>query len=199
MSFQASLSSNIPGTTAVSYRWDPGDGSDYAGPFSSEHLGHGYEKNGTYTVRVEVIDSWGNRAIGTLDVEVTNAPESPTSGSKSKDDLCFIATAAYGSPINTYVNVLREFRDRFLLNPSVGKAFVDLYYTYSPPVAEFIANHETLRVAVRWSLLPVVVMSWMAINLGPVLTLAFVLLCLSLISSTMLVLFRRIHQRDNRT
>jgi len=199
MSFNASLSSNIPGTTAVSHRWDTGDGSDYAGPFSSEHLGHSYEENGTYTVRVEVIDSWGNRAIGTLDVEVTNAPESTTSGSKGKDGLCFIATAAYGSPINTYVNVLREFRNRFLLTTSVGKAFVDLYYTCSPPVAEFIANHETLRVVVRWSLLPVVFMGWMAINLGPVLTLAFVLLFLSLISSTMLVLFRRIHQRDNRT
>jgi len=44
-----------------------------------------------------------------------------------------------------HVKVLREFRNRFLLSKSVGRAFVDLYYEYSPPVADLIAKKDTLR------------------------------------------------------
>ena len=69
---------------------------------------------------------------------------------------CFIATAAYGSPMEPHVTLLREFRDRFLVTHYVGKTFIHLYNTVSPPVADFIANHDTIRFMVRWSLLPLV-------------------------------------------
>jgi len=59
----------------------------------------------------------------------------------------------------------------------VGRTFVDLYYTCSPSVADFIARHETLRAAVRLSLLPVVGMSWMTLNIG----LSFTLLLIGLL------------------
>lgn len=104
---------------------------------------------------------------------------------------CFIATAAYGSPMEPHVKVLRQFRDRFLLNNTVGMSFVDLYCTYSPSLAEIIANHDTLRAMVRCGLLPVVVMSWMTLNLGPIATSVFILLFLSLISADNVVLFRK--------
>jgi len=93
-------------------------------------------------------------------------PSAPSGGGGGGGG-CFIATAAYGSYMEPHVMVLRDFRDRFLLTNSVGKAFVDLYYTYSPPVADFIANHDNLRAVVRWSLLPIVGVSWMALHLGP--------------------------------
>ncbi|MHC5077132.1 MAG: CFI-box-CTERM domain-containing protein, partial [Planctomycetota bacterium] len=67
---------------------------------------------------------------------------------------CFIATAAFGSPMQPYVKILREFRDRFLLGSSFGKFFVNSYYKYSPPIADFIANHDSLRAMVRLGLLP---------------------------------------------
>jgi hypothetical protein len=92
------------------------------------------------------------------------------------------------------VKVLRKFRDLFLLTNTVGRAFVDFYYTYSPPVANFIAKHDTLRALVRWSLLPVVGMTWISINFGSISSLVFIILLLSLISVTTVVLFKRIRQ-----
>jgi hypothetical protein len=88
---------------------------------------------------------------------------------------CFIATAAYGSPIKPNVNILREFRDRFLLVNAIGKGFVRLYNTYSPPIADFISNHDSLRVIVRVSLMPIVGLSRVALKIGFVSTMALML------------------------
>ena len=37
-----------------------------------------------------------------------------------------------------------------------GRAFVDLYYRYSPPMADFIREHEPLQSAAQWVLTPLV-------------------------------------------
>nr|CBX31479.1 hypothetical protein N47_E49910 [uncultured Desulfobacterium sp.] len=69
---------------------------------------------------------------------------------------CFIATAAYGSSLDAHIDVLRNFRDKHLLTNFAGKTFVTLYYTYSPPVADFISKHDTARAATRFALAPIV-------------------------------------------
>lgn len=68
---------------------------------------------------------------------------------KLTDFTCFIATAAYGSPLHKDLALFRRFRDEVLLKSVVGKGLVHLYYEYSPPLADFIAEHESLRAGTR--------------------------------------------------
>jgi len=63
---------------------------------------------------------------------------------------CFIATAAFGSPIAKEVIVLREFRGRYLLKSELGRRFVELYYRFSPPIAEFIKNKPLVKAFIRY-------------------------------------------------
>ncbi|MBI3926362.1 MAG: hypothetical protein HY319_12550 [Armatimonadetes bacterium] len=52
--------------------------------------------------------------------------------------------------------MLRQFRDRWLLTNAPGRAFVDAYYRWSPPVAQVIANSAPLRFGARVVLTPVI-------------------------------------------
>jgi uncharacterized repeat protein (TIGR01451 family) len=69
---------------------------------------------------------------------------------------CFIATAAYGSPLEPHVVALRQFRDRYLQHTALGRAFIRYYYRYSPPLAAIIAERPALRSATRAVLTPLV-------------------------------------------
>jgi len=91
----------------------------------------------------------------------------PSQPSTSPKRLCFIATSAYGTPMADEIRILREFRDKYLLTNPPGRAFVDFYYRVSPPIAEFITEHPSLKPIVRAGLLPVVAMSTIVVNTTP--------------------------------
>jgi PKD repeat protein len=127
--------------------------------------------------------------VGAPAVADNSSVSGTTVASDGNGGGCFIATAAYGSLLEPHVKILRDFRDRFLLGNTLGKIFVHLYYTYSPPVANFIAKHDSLRAMVRLSLLPVVGVSWVALKIGPVSTAALMLILISCFVG--LIQFRR--------
>jgi M6 family metalloprotease-like protein len=79
---------------------------------------------------------------------------------------CFIATAAWGSPMAPEVELLRRFRDRVLLTNAPGRAFVAAYYRLSPPAADFISTRPALRAAVRFFLAPLLLFASVAAGGG---------------------------------
>lgn len=63
---------------------------------------------------------------------------------------CFIATAAYGTPLDPRINALRTYRDRHLPH-----SLTKLYYRISPPIAEQVRKRAGLRLIVRTLLYPI--------------------------------------------
>ena len=72
---------------------------------------------------------------------------------------CFIATAAYGSPLADEIWALRRFRDRYLMTNPAGRAFVDAYYSVGPYAADIIAEHPWIRTTTRVLLTPLVALA----------------------------------------
>lgn len=108
----------------------------------------------------------------------TGSNIAPASGGGGGGGGCFIATAAYGSYLDPHVMVLRHFRDNVLFKSKLGTAFVKLYYTYSPPMADFIRQHDVLRSFSRIALTPLI----FAVEFPALFTL-LVLLCISALLS----------------
>lgn len=69
---------------------------------------------------------------------------------------CFIATAAYGSPLAFELDVLRAFRDQRMLRSRIGNVLVSTYYRISPPIALIIAKRQPLKKIVRSCIDPIV-------------------------------------------
>jgi len=116
---------------------------------------------GLVTFKVKSLSVFG---IGIGSSDGSSSTDGTSLSDTSDDDRCFIATAAYGSPFESHVKILRNFRDVYLLPNSIGHAFVDTYYRYSPKAAAFITDHEFLRTVVRVCLMPVVGISYAALH-----------------------------------
>jgi hypothetical protein len=133
----------------------------------------GLSASTSYSYTVQAFDAAGNASaqsasvsattqaasVTTLPAPVTPAPQYGEVGGVH----CFIATAAYGSPMASDVRYLRAFRDQYLLTNKFGQWFVGQYYRLSPPLADELRAHESWRAVVRAALSPLVALSkWLA-------------------------------------
>ena len=81
---------------------------------------------------------------------------------KSQDNSggCLIATAAYGSELAPQVQQLRELRDTQLLQTESGKSFMrsfnDLYYSFSPTIADYERENPLFKEAVKIMITPMI-------------------------------------------
>jgi chitodextrinase len=127
----------------------------------------------SYSYTVQAIDAAGNASAQSASASATTTPVSvttlpaPVTQAPHYGEVggvhCFIATAAYGSPMASDVRYLRAFRDQYLLTNKFGQWFVGQYYRLSPPLADELRAHEGWRAVVRVTLSPLVALSkWLA-------------------------------------
>ena len=73
---------------------------------------------------------------------------------------CLIATATYGSELAPQVQQLRELRDNQLLQTESGTAFMgtfnDIYYTFSPIIADYERENPLFKEAVKLAITPMI-------------------------------------------
>jgi hypothetical protein len=107
-----------------------------------------------------VTDDGGLRDFDEVTVTVNDVEE----GGGGEKKMCFIATAAFGPPLENEVAVLQEMRDRYLLRSGAGRAFVAFYYRHSPPLAKYVSEHRAVRALARAGLYPIVGVSYVVLK-----------------------------------
>jgi len=122
-----------------------------------------YEGNETVILTLSASANYGIGTPSSATVTIAdNDPPPPATGGGG--GRCFIATAAYGSPMASDVRYLRAFRDQYLLTNTAGQWFVEQYYRYSPALADVLREHDGWRAVVRAGLAPLVKFSQWLVN-----------------------------------
>ncbi|GKS67988.1 hypothetical protein YTPLAS73_15350 [Nitrosarchaeum sp.] len=91
----------------------------------------------------------------------TNMEDNPMSTETEKSGGgCLIATAAYGTELAPQVQFLREIRDNTVMSTSSGLAFMSgfnqIYYSFSPTIADLEREHPLFQEAVRAFITPMI-------------------------------------------
>jgi hypothetical protein len=132
----------------------------------------GLTNNTAVYVAVAVIDTAGNKSVLSDIGAGTPQPVDDffeyyvKQGGQERGGFCFVATAAFGSYDDPQVQTLRRFRDEVLAASVWGRAFVALYYSLSPPVADVIRDSDFARAVTRVLLWPAVAYAWFVTHLS---------------------------------
>jgi hypothetical protein len=153
----------------ITLEWDPVTHPDlagymvYYGTFSEDYdesvdVGNwtsvtieGLEEDVTYYFSVTAYSGYGEESEYSNEVCNNSAICDTASSSGGGGGGCFIDTAAYGFRMAEEARILRNFREKLLLTNPLGRACVRCYYKVSPPLADSLSRHETLRVSEEYS------------------------------------------------
>jgi len=99
-----------------------------------------------------------------LDEQVSLSTPSREQESSEQTSLgggCLIATATFGSELAPQVQQLREIRDNSLLQTESGRSFMEsfnqLYYSFSPGIADFERENFVFKEAVKLTITPLLI------------------------------------------
>ena len=109
------------------------------------------------------VTNYGSHTVSVIDTSIQNTEKSDIaeiniSQSKNNGGSCLIATATYGSELAPQVQMLREIRDNQLMNTESGTTFMsgfnELYYTFSPTIADMERESPVFKEIVKAGLTP---------------------------------------------
>ncbi|MCL2326832.1 MAG: MXAN_2562 family outer membrane beta-barrel protein [Proteobacteria bacterium] len=137
---------------------------------TSAKLTDGVFPNMTFLISVSSVNEFGNESLLKEIVHADTVPSNDfwdTFREQNADvdgGFCFIATAAWGSTQDPHVSMLRRFRDEVLMPTAFGRAFVETYYSLSPPLAHFIGQYPAARAVARTMLWPAYGFAWLMLH-----------------------------------
>jgi hypothetical protein len=120
---------------------------------------------------LEIQESMEEAKKGIVDTKSVNIEEIPqeivqqqsqlvekTKTNNSEGGGCLIATATYGTEMAPQVQMLREIRDNQLMNTDSGVSFMSgfnqLYYTFSPQIADLERDNPIFKEMVKIAITP---------------------------------------------
>jgi hypothetical protein len=120
-----------------------------------------FPQDGTYNMKIGIegiLFTPITAETVSFDIVVGEASAQPINPYEEKGGGCLIATAAYGSELAPQVQLLREIRDNQLMNTESGKSFMsgfnELYYSFSPYIADMERESPIFKEIVKAGLIP---------------------------------------------
>ena len=122
-----------------------------------------FPQDGTYNMKIDVegiLFTPITPETVSFDIVVGEVSAQPINPYEEEGGGCLIATAAYGSELAPQVQMLREIRDNQLMNTESGSAFMtsfnELYYTFSPTIADMERESPVFKEIVKAGLTPMI-------------------------------------------
>ena len=142
------------------------DGQNIFGPIPLTHTSVGtvkipveFTSNGEHQVKIEMEGIlFQPIPLETTYFTIDVGGEQTIQQNNNEGGGCLIATAAFGSEMSPQVQQLREIRDNIVMQTSSGKSFMtgfnQIYYSFSPQIADYERENQIFKEAVKVTLTP---------------------------------------------
>ncbi len=142
------------------------DGQSIFGPIPLTHTSIGtvkipveFTSNGEHQIKIEMEGIlFQPIPLETTYFTINVGGEQTIQENNNEGGGCLIATAAFGSEMSPQVQQLREIRDNIVMQTSSGKSFMtgfnQIYYSFSPQIADYERENTIFKEAVKVTLTP---------------------------------------------